>query len=289
MIRANLAGVCWKRAALPALVLSLGLLSLLEAAAIAADSPERAVAREILDAAGVAGGLVVHVGCGDGTLTAALRADDRYLVHGLDAEAANVAKAREHIRELGLCGKVSVGRWTGGQLPYADNVVNLLVLRDRAREGMRKEIMRVVAPGGVVCARAGGAWKATVKPRPAEIDEWTHFLHGPDNNAVARDLVVGPPRHLQWVSGPKWARSHDHLATVSAVVSSGGRIFSILDEGPTAFVVLPARWWLVARDAFSGVLLWKRPIEPWEWHLRGFAAARPRCREPWWPSAIAST
>ena len=32
-------------------------------------------ARQILDAAGVKGGLVVHLGCGDGALTAALRAD----------------------------------------------------------------------------------------------------------------------------------------------------------------------------------------------------------------------
>ncbi|UCF14274.1 MAG: PQQ-binding-like beta-propeller repeat protein, partial [Phycisphaerales bacterium] len=27
---------------------------------------------------------------------------------------------------------------------------------------------------------------------------------------------------------------------------------------------------LVARDAFNGILLWKRPISPWAWHLRKF-------------------
>jgi len=275
MIGANPVAACWNRAVLTALIVSVCLAGLVEARATAAESPERAMACEILDASGVAGGLVVHVGCGDGKLTAALRASDRYLVHGLDADAGNIEKAREHIRKLGLCGKVSVERWTGGHLPYSDNVVNLLVLSSRPSDRAREEIMRVLAPGGVVCARAGGAWKATVKPRPAEIDEWTHFLHGPNNNAVARDSVVGPPRHLQWVAGPKWARSHDHLATLSAVVSSGGRVFAIVDEGPTAFVVLPAKWWLVARDAFSGVLLWKRPISPWEWHLRGFRSGPP--------------
>ena len=41
--------------------------------------------------------------------------------------------------------------------------------------------MRVLSPLGV--AYAGG--KRIAKPWPKEIDEWTHFLHGADNNAVA--------------------------------------------------------------------------------------------------------
>ena len=68
------------------------------AATRGAPADAKATAREVLEAAGVRGGLVVHVGCGDGRLTVALRANDSYLVHGLDAEAANVAKARETVR-----------------------------------------------------------------------------------------------------------------------------------------------------------------------------------------------
>ena len=56
----------------------------------------------ILSAAGAAGGLVVHVGCGDGKLTAALAASDTFLVHGLDRDAGNIAKAREHLRSRKL-------------------------------------------------------------------------------------------------------------------------------------------------------------------------------------------
>jgi outer membrane protein assembly factor BamB len=47
-------------------------------------------------------------------------------------------------------------------------------------------------------------------------------------------------------------------------------LFYILDRGPIATVAMPPQWTLVARDAFNGVLLWQRPIESWEWHLRGF-------------------
>jgi 2-polyprenyl-3-methyl-5-hydroxy-6-metoxy-1,4-benzoquinol methylase len=57
-------------------------------------------AEEILSATGIQGGLVVHVDCGDGKLTAALHAGDSYLVHGLDTDAEQAAAAHEHIRSL---------------------------------------------------------------------------------------------------------------------------------------------------------------------------------------------
>ena len=39
-------------------------------------------ASELLELSGIKGGLVVHLGCGDGKLTAQLRAGDQYFVHG---------------------------------------------------------------------------------------------------------------------------------------------------------------------------------------------------------------
>lgn len=226
-------------------------------------------ANQILKATSVKGGLVVHLGCGDGRLTAALCANDSYLVHGLDSDAKNIEKAREHIRSLNLYGNVTAEQFAGKRLPYTDNLVNLIVSENLGKVRM-DEVMRVLCPKGVAYINKNGRWKKTVKPRPENIDEWTHFLHDASNNAVANDSVVGLPYHVQWVGGPKWARSHDHLASISAVVSSGGRIFYIADEGPVASVALPAKWFLVARDAFNGVVLWKRPIESWEGHLRGF-------------------
>ncbi len=245
-------------------------------------------ARGILQASGVRGGLVVHVGCGDGRLTAALRADEGHLVHGLDRDPEKTKQARAHIQSLGLYGDVTVDFWLGHRLPYADNLVNLVVVEARceARDA-ENEILRILAPRGVgiVVEKGNEAWLSRIahpvsrigdglvmfaKPIPAETDEWTHYLHAPDNNAVADDSVVGPPRRLQWVCPPRWSRSHEHLASLSAAVSAGGRLFCILDRGPIASVAMPPQWTLVARDAFNGVQLWQRPIESWEWHLRGF-------------------
>jgi len=124
-------------------------------------------------------------------------------------------------------------------------------------------VMRVLAPGGV--ALIGG--KRTAKPWPSQIDDWGHFLHDASNNAVAHDRLVAPPRRLQWIGGPLWARSHEYDSSLGAMVSAKGRLFYIFDEGPTGIVApnIPDRWMLVARDAFSGVVLWKRSVADWGW------------------------
>jgi len=243
------------------------LLSLVGRATAAPPEQERAV--QILGATGVKGGLVVHVGCGEGGLTAALRVSDSYLVQGLDVDAKNVANAREHIRSLGLEGEVSAARFDGRHLPYLDNLVNLLMAEDPAGVSPA-EMLRVLAPLGVAYVQRGGKWTRIVKPRPEQLDEWTHYLHEADGNAVAQDTAIGPPQHVQWVAAPNWSRNHHKLASLSAVVSAAGRVFSIVDDGPSAAVSVPGRWSLVARDAFNGVLLWARPMASWAYTGQGF-------------------
>ena len=228
--------------------------------------PRDQKAREIVNAAAVRGGLIVHLGCGDGRFTSELRVNDRYIVQGLDTDATNVKKAREHIKSLGIYGKVTADTFDGKHLPYTDNLVNLLVVSGGKCQVSSEEMMRVLVPRGVAIING----KKTTKPWPKDIDEWTHFLHGPNNNAVAEDTRIEPPRYTQWVSGPRWGRSHDHLSSLSAAVSASGRIFYIMDEGPIASVKSPSVWMLVARDAFNGVLLWKKKIAPWENQLRPF-------------------
>jgi len=239
------------------------------APSVTAAAAEADLAQDVLNATGVRGGLIVHVGCGDGKLTAALRAGESYLVHGLADELADVAEACEHVRSLGLCGKVLVEESHGNRLPYVDNLVNLLVC-GRPLEFPMDEVMRVLAPGGVAYVRQDGRWTKRVKPRPAEIDQWTHFLHDATGNAVAQDRRVGPPRHMQWTAEPVWARNHHKLASISAVVATEQRVFYIVDEGPAGSVAMPARWFVVGRDAFNGTLLWKRSIPSWVWHMQGF-------------------
>jgi outer membrane protein assembly factor BamB len=203
-------------------------------------------ARQIIDATGVKGGLIVHLGCGDGKLTAALGAGENYLIHGVE-------------------------RFDGKRLPYADNLANLVVAEDLG--GVAKtEAMRVLAPGGVLYVKQDDRWTKTIKPRPKNTDEWTHFLHDASGNAVAHDEVVGPPRYVQWIAEPRHTRSHEHTPNINALVSTSGRIFYIADEASIASLRQTPKWHLVARDAYNGILLWKRPFNPWFPHIFNWGA-----------------
>jgi outer membrane protein assembly factor BamB/SAM-dependent methyltransferase len=248
--------------------LGLAACGLVRPAETPADDHVAATARKILERSDVKGGLIVHLGCGDGELTAALRADERYMVRGIDANPANVETARQNIEKRGVYGPVSVECCRESTLPFADNLVNLIVVSDASRVS-RDEMLRVLAPRGV-------AWFANVqaplsnpklvKPWPSNIDEWSHWLHGPDGNPVAHDTVVGPPRQMQWCARPTWSRSHEKSPSLTGMVSAHGRVFYICDEGPVDIGgPLPDRWRLVARDAFSGIQLWKLPMPDWGW------------------------
>jgi outer membrane protein assembly factor BamB len=223
-------------------------------------------ARRILDATNIKGGLIVHIGCGDGKLTAALHKGDSYLVHGLDTDVQAVRTAREHIRKLGIYGPVSVDIFDGKRLPYVDNLVNLIVAEDSG-DVPEAELMRVLAPGGTLYAKKGSRWNKIIKLWPENIDEWTHYLHDASGNAVAHDEVVGPPRHVQWVAEPRHTRSHEHIPSIYALVSTNGRIFYIADEASIASIRQTPQWYLIARDAFNGIQLWKKPIGTWFPHI----------------------
>jgi len=216
-------------------------------------------AADFLKESGLKGGLIVVLGT-DNIDDVAGIASDKYVIQVLGKSQQDVLEAREQIKAKGVYGKVSVSECNSEKLPYVDNLVNLVVVQGSGFKVQGSEIERVLAPGGVSIING----KKSVKPVPAEIDEWRHYLHDADNNAVANDTVVGAPRHIQWRAGPDWVRDHHKLASVSALVTARGRIFSVIDTATTAtYADVPARWRVVARDAFNGLKLWKQDISSW--------------------------
>ncbi len=220
----------------------------------------------VLEESGFTGGLIVTLGATDSETILGLRRDVSTQVHALVEEVDVIPAIRSAVQGEGLYGDVSVDRLNSAELPYVDNLVNLLVVSDPGDVSIA-EMLRVVVPNGVVMLKRGDEWEKTIKPRPEEIDEWSHYLHDATGNSVAHDDVVGPPRHLQWVGSPRWSRHHDRMASMSALVSTAGRMFYVMDEGSRVSIQLPPKWKLIARDAFNGMVLWKRDIADWQSHL----------------------
>jgi outer membrane protein assembly factor BamB len=210
---------------------------------------------EAVREAGLSGGIVVQVGSDDMSLKAL---SSRFHVRLLLPDAAAVNRAQQAIDQVALTGRFTADVWDGKRLPFADRVVNVLVL---AQDGLVSdaEARRVLVPRGLLI-RPGSV---RAKPLPATVDEWTHFLYDAGGNAVSKDREVAPPRSLRWRAPPLHMRSHNYSASFLGLVTAAGRLFHFLDEGSYLYDKggLTERWSLVARDAFNGALLWKRPLK----------------------------
>ena len=215
---------------------------------------------ESIGTSGITGGLIAQVGVSEPLLLEGL--GERFHVRLLASDAKGVQMAGEKIAGTGLQGRFTVDTFSGGRLPFADEVLNALVILDPA--GISDtERQRVLAPRGLLMERNGGAWTATAKPVPSEIDDWTHYLYDSSGNAVSRDKRVASPRSYRWYAPPKHLRSHNYSSSFLGLVSEGGRVFYILDEGTFLFDKggTTEKFSLIARDAFNGAFLWKRPLE----------------------------
>ncbi|MBX9677855.1 MAG: PQQ-like beta-propeller repeat protein [Gemmataceae bacterium] len=212
-------------------------------------------ANEIRKQTGIDTGICVLLGFGDAELAADLTQGGRMVVQCLLREK-QVPAVRRTLEKRGVYGFASADRLpTSHRLPYADNLVSLIVcdldaLADQTPR--RDELLRVLRPRGVLHSRQKGAWTTTVKPMPKDMDEWTHFHHGPDGNPVSQDEQVGPPTGLQWIAGVATMASEP----TTAYRLAGGRAIHEWN-GPVRDRLHPESY-LVCRDAFSGVALWSK-------------------------------
>ena len=213
-----------------------------------------------VSAVGIHGGLCVQIGAADTLLIEELARTGRFIVQVLDPSPQLVDRFRRSLRQSGLSGLVSVDRLPAeGELPYTEDLVNLLVVRKGVIPKLQStEMARILCPLGVALVEQGPSaerdpqsvrltpipapaslpgWLALRKPWPAAMDGWTHPRHSAAGNPVSHDTLVAPPRRVRWVVG---ARSE-----VRGMVSAAGRNFYA---------------GVLARDAFNGLRLWQRDL-----------------------------
>ncbi|MDP6359782.1 MAG: hypothetical protein QF473_31975, partial [Planctomycetota bacterium] len=131
------------------------------------------------------GGILVRLGADTGHMID-LHRKGQFVIQALERDRERVAKAREHLQSEGIYGPVSVRVLQEDRLPYADNLINLIVADDLMGVS-ESEILRVLIPLGAAWIRKGEEWKKLVKAWPDGREDWTHFLHGAHGNAVSRD------------------------------------------------------------------------------------------------------
>lgn len=247
------------------LILTVSLLAL----CVAAQPKDDAV--NLLKESGLSGGIVVVLDNADGEFIADLATGDRFLVQALLTDEADVESVRQAIRARGLYGRASCNQYNGTELPYIDDLINL-VLRSADTKAPREELLRVVAPGGMLMVETANGWQKTVKPWPDGMDEWNQFLHGADNNGVSLDNV-GSPQRLRWHDTPEIGRSKALSPSTTNMVSAAGVVFTIEDWATVEDVNAPVEYQLVARDAFNGMRLWERPLKGWDqWQTNSIKA-----------------
>ncbi|MEK6238022.1 MAG: class I SAM-dependent methyltransferase, partial [Planctomycetales bacterium] len=184
---------------------------------------------------GLHGGLIIQVGAEDTRSAEELSLTGRYLIHVLDTDADRIRTARSRLRRQGRYGLAwAEQRRDFRELPYAENMVNLIVVPDD--EVPVEELRRVLIPGGSliltksqpetvsrletagfrVVSRSDSLLVAR-KPRSKTMDAWSHPRHAADGNAVSQDTEVGPPKRVRWIAAA--------TSEVEGMVSAGGRNF----------------------------------------------------------------
>ncbi|PCJ55039.1 MAG: hypothetical protein COA79_21115 [Planctomycetota bacterium] len=233
---------------------------------------------KIIASSQMKGGFCVHLGATDGIMTSNLGINKKFIVHGLAIDSMSLKISRKYIRLQGIYGRVSLDIGSFKKLPYAGNLVNLLVIENfqiLKKKGLNAyEILRIISPNGhifindesssVFLKTAGfnnikkyGNWWTGIKPRPKGMDEWTHQRYGPKRSATSKDIFVGPTNSMRWIDGP--LRSRGHNGRPPCCISANGKLFYVYDYGPL-FSSAPQKVMLIARDAFSGVFLWKKQL-----------------------------
>lgn len=228
-------------------------------------------AETLLGFEGIREGLCVHVGSIDADFLMELARAGKYHVHGISPDEADVEAARQYIASSNLYGQVTVDESSLTSLPYADHLINLLIVDDFTAlhdAGLSiEEVMRVLAPKssvllgnaqtnieqlvgaagfGAAQINQDGAWTQIIRPWPQGMDEWPQMSRDAGGSSTSSDQLVQPPNSVQWVAGDAWRQESGS----TRVISANGRIFSTYTDQR-----------VVARDAFNGLVLWERDAD----------------------------
>ena len=201
-------------------------------------------------------GFCLVLGSGPGVLEK-LADNSRLLIHCLEPDPRQVDQLRQWLDRSSPAATVLLEHWRERDLPHADNLANYIVQSGRPFID-ESEIRRALLPGGSAIRLDRGTAHPFTKPFPDDTDEWTHQWHSAGGALVTDDRQIDVPQGVQWLSGPLFAMSGRKSSTQS-LVSAGGINFYVTQNVLDNVGDTDMTQFLVARDAYNGLLRWQRP------------------------------
>jgi len=249
--------------------------------ALFADESAKEVAAIVQTEAKVEKGLCLVIDIKDGKLVAEIAKVSQMYVQGCSWDSKNIQLSRQNLKKENTLERSSIIFIESDFLPYADNLINVVVYSSYGDKKISiEEIIRVMTPNAVcvlgndykpeaivgvekqlkeagvksIKSLSRKGWLSFAKPENLDFDTWPHNSGGADLSLVNNDKVVGPWEELRWIGEPRWGAL---AGTYSGRVTCGGRIYYVENRSDN-------HWW-VSRDAYNGTELWRVPIEGKGW------------------------
>jgi outer membrane protein assembly factor BamB len=222
--------------------------------ALAQNTPENRAER-LLRRLGASRGICVLLDPQPAELAAALAQRSELLIYCQVNDQAAARAARQKLAKQGLLGRrVFVEAGSPERIHLADRLADAVIVTQGAAAWQMDEeaLLRVVNPLGQVLLPDA----ELSRPYPEAADEWTHPYHSPTNNPLSADRLACNEPMTQYLAAP-W-----YVPMPGVTVSARGRLFKAF--GHVAYHEREWQWMnrLVAMNAYNGVHLWQRGLEP---------------------------
>ncbi len=208
------------------------------------------LARRVTEQCGITRGYCLVLGIGDGTVIEQLAHTSKLQIIGRDPDAKKVAAVRERLAAAGLYGRVVIHHGPLDKLPYADCLMNLIVVAP-GKKSNSNEPQRVLRPtdGKLVSFVLEQGDKQELQLVIEQRDalpgagSWSHMYANAANTICSNDAAEGEYA-LQWFGQPGPRDMVDRHHRTVAPLSVAGRLF--IPGNERVFVV----------DAYNGTPLW---------------------------------
>ena len=196
----------------------------------------------------------------DGSLPIQILNNSEMLVHVIDSNQKNLNLLKSKIEKQSLSGRIQTGHSSLEKIPFVDDIINLLIIENSSLKLSDDEINRVVAPGGLICKYDGNDYNFKIKKRSVGMGTWLHPAGDVGLNRKGNDKKVPLIPRLRWQDG--LPISFSLWAPCRAFVISENYCFTlssceIENLNPTRAKKVKKELYLTARDAYSGLPLWK--------------------------------